>query len=263
MDERIALWINRLGAFCGRRDIPELTQAAMERAYGVPQADVLVLFGGSILCGGDVLANAMGEKVAKRFLIVGGEGHTTQTLRDTVHREFPQIHTQGLPEALVFAAYLKHRYGLAADYLECNSTNCGNNITYLLELLQEHHVECGSIILCQDATMQRRMGAGLQKYAPQTTIINFATYSVKVAVQNGELTIQNPPRGMWTPLRYLQLLMGEIPRLTDDDTGYGPNGKGYIAHVEIPEEVLEAFRGLKEEYAGLVREANPLYASRE
>lgn len=31
----------------------------MRQAYGCPQADVMVLFGGSILAGGDVLAQAM------------------------------------------------------------------------------------------------------------------------------------------------------------------------------------------------------------
>ena len=60
----------------------------------------------------------------------------------------------------------------------------------------------------------------------------------------------------------MQLLMGEIPRLTDDAGGYGPTGKDFIAHVYIPEEVREAFEELKEVYGDAVREANPLYASK-
>lgn len=40
-----------------------------------------------------------------------------------------------------------------ADALETQSTNCGNNITYLLELLEREKIPCRSIILCQDATM--------------------------------------------------------------------------------------------------------------
>ena len=59
----------------------------------------------------------------------------------------------------------------------------------------------------------------------------------------------------------IDLLMGEIPRLSDSIEGYGPNGKDYIAHVDIPIEVETAFMELKKEYAGMVREANPLYAS--
>ena len=55
--------------------------------------------------------------------------------------------------------------------------------------------------------------------------------------------------------------MGEIPRLTDNATGYGPKGKNYIAHVEIPTEVRIVFEVLKQDYADLIRLANPLYAS--
>ena len=111
------------------------------------------------------------------------------------------IETSGKPEAEVFAEYLKYIHGLEVDYLECNSTNCGNNITYLLDLLKEHNIEFKSIILSQDATMQRRREAGLRKYVNEdVTIINYAVYA--------------------------------------------------------------AFEGLCEKYTELVREANPLYASK-
>ena len=56
--------------------------------------------------------------------------------------------------------------------------------------------------------------------------------------------------------------LGEIPRLTDDLNGYGPKGKGYIAHVDIPEKVRAAFEELKEIYGNETREANPLYAAK-
>ena len=98
----------------------------------------MVLFGGSILCGGDVLAKAMQDNIAKKYVIVGGAGHTTETLRIRMHEEFPAIETKGKPEAEVFAGYLKYKYDMEVDFLECNSTNCGNNITYLLNLLKEN-----------------------------------------------------------------------------------------------------------------------------
>ena len=60
--------------------------------------------------------------------------------------------------------------------------------------------------------------------------------------------------------RYVTLLMGEIPRLSDDSRGYGPRGKGYIAHVDIPREVRSAFDSLQTEYGDMVRKANPLYS---
>ena len=67
---------------------------------------------------------------------------------------------------------------------------------------------------------------------------------------------------MWDIERYISLLMGEIPRLSDNENGYGPKGKGFIAHVEIPDQVSKAFHELHRIYSGAVRNANPLYASK-
>ena len=55
MEQNIAECINILGRFCGPRDVAELTRSQLQRRYGLEQADVMALFGGSILCGGDVL----------------------------------------------------------------------------------------------------------------------------------------------------------------------------------------------------------------
>ena len=109
--------------------------------------------------------------------------------------------------------------------------------------------------------MQRRMDATLRKYAgEEIAIINYAAYQAKVVERDSKLAFDREIWGMWPMERYLTLLMGEISRLSDTPEGYGPSGKGYIAHVEIPEEVETAFTQLKREYPGMVREANPLYA---
>ena len=261
--EQTARQINVLGRFCGRRDVQALTQPHLQAACGIDRADVMVLFGGSILAGGDVLARAMENKVARKYVIVGGEGHTTQALRDRVHAEFPSIETAGLPEAQVFARYLKHRWGLEADLLECASTNCGNNITNLLELLDHRKVPMNSVILTQDATMQLRMDAGLRRHAGgNVRIINYAAYAAEVIVGESGLAFAGEISGMWDMERYISLLLGEIPRLRDDADGYGPRGKGFIAHVEIPPEVEDAFCALRASYPHLVRAANPLYAGK-
>lgn len=60
----------------------------------------------------------------------------------------------------------------------------------------------------------------------------------------------------------MNLLMGEIPRLTDNDAGYGPNSKNYIAHDDIPPEVQAAFERLQAVYGAQNRAANSLYASK-
>ncbi len=254
--------INILGDFCGKRDIPNLTQKSLENVYGIKKADVFVLFGGSILEGGNVLAEAIKAQIANTYIIVGGAGHTTEALRKIFKQNLTKIKVENLTEAEIFNRYIKEMYGLQANYLECNSTNCGNNITLLLELIQANHIKCDSIILAQDATMQYRMTATLKKYVSEILIINYATYQVRVIEKNNELIYQEQPLGMWSVDRYITLLMGEVQRLSDNENGYGPRGKNFISHVDIPQEVNYAFEQLKMMFVDSIREANPLYASK-
>jgi hypothetical protein len=43
----------------------------------------------------------------------------------------------------------------------------------------------------------------------------------------------------------VSLVMGEVPRLRDDGLGYGPRGRGFIAHIEVPAEVEAAHQRLR------------------
>lgn len=106
----LATAINTLAQFCGPRDVATLTPAALEAKYGFAQADVAVLFGGSIVVGGDVLATAIKQGVAKHYLIVGGHGHTTPRLRAEFARVCPQLAPAGPSEAALFAAYLRAKH---------------------------------------------------------------------------------------------------------------------------------------------------------
>ena len=72
MLESTADAVNVIGNFLGVRDVNALTQEAVFNKYQIKQVDVLVLFGGSILEGGNVLAQAIKEKIAKKYIIVGG-----------------------------------------------------------------------------------------------------------------------------------------------------------------------------------------------
>jgi uncharacterized SAM-binding protein YcdF (DUF218 family) len=254
-----AAHINTLATFCGPRDLPALTPQAIAAVTGNPQADLLVLFGGSILCGGDVLAQAMRCGAAKHYMVVGGAGHTTESLRRAVREACPNILTTGLTEAELFSRYIAQKYGLPLDLLEKQSTNCGNNVTFCLDLLRQKGIAPQSIILMQDATMQRRMEAGFRKYL-HTTLLNFAAYQVEVCAEGTEFVYKTPPAGMWPIQHYLTLLLGELPRLANNAQGYGPKGKGYIAPVKIPDAVQTAFEALRTQYPALVRSANPAFA---
>ncbi|MFI3169245.1 MAG: ElyC/SanA/YdcF family protein [Faecalibacterium sp.] len=262
MNKSVCDAINTLAAFCGVRDLPQLTKACLVQQYNMEQVDVMVLFGGSILAGGDVFAAGIQQQMAKQYIIVGGAGHTTQALRAQMQVVLPALQTEALSEAALFQLYIKEKYGVQADYLECNSTNCGNNITYLLALLQREGIACSSILLIQDATMQRRMAATLRKVAPDVKIIQFAAYQIAVQLCQGQpMYCSEAPLGMWEIARYRTLLMGEIPRLRDDANGYGPKGSGFIAHEEIPLAVEESFALLQAVYTDGARKANPAYAS--
>jgi hypothetical protein len=41
--------------------------------------------------------------------------------------------------------------------------------------------------------------------------------------------------------RFLALILGEIKRLRDDQDGYGPRGRNFLPHVEIPAPVIESY----------------------
>lgn len=253
--------VNILGEFCGPRDIPCLEKKALKEHFGIEKADVFVLFGGSVLAGGDVLAEAVEADIAGYYIIVGGEGHTTGTLRRKMRDVLPGLETDHLPEAILFDRYLQMRTGRSADFLECLSSNCGNNITNLLALLDREGIDCRSMILSQDAAMQRRMTAGLEKYRRDIKAVNYAVYRAEVVEKDGAFSYRTEIKGMWDPLRYISLLLGEIERLSDTASGYGPRGKDFIAHVDIPDRVLAAFDCLKEAFPGLVRKADPRYSS--
>ena len=107
---------------------------------------------------------------------------------------------------------LKEKYGVdQADEPETQSTNCGNNITYLLGLLRRKKIPFKSIILTQDASMQNRMDAGLRKYvAEDIAIINYAAYAVEIRETDDGLDYVRKPHGMWTVERYVDLLMGRF-----------------------------------------------------
>lgn len=40
------------------------------------------------MCGADILAKAMKNKIAKKYVIVGGAGYTTEKLRVKVHNKY-------------------------------------------------------------------------------------------------------------------------------------------------------------------------------
>lgn len=74
--------INCLANYCALKNLSTLTSAQIQAKIGQKQVDLFVLFGGSILAGGDLLAQAIQDNLAKKYVIVGGHGHTTEALKE-------------------------------------------------------------------------------------------------------------------------------------------------------------------------------------
>jgi hypothetical protein len=240
--------------------MPALTPDAREPSRS-PRADVVLFFGGSILSGADVMAAAIRSGIAATTMLVGGEGHTTQALRDQAAQMIPGDTAPGRSEADIFQHYLHARHGVTADLLERESTNCGDNITRALAVLNENAIPHSNVILIQDATMQRRIGAGWNLAQPDAHVVNFASYTVQVVAHGDSIRYHTAPGDMWPIPRFTSMLMGEITRLRDDKTGYGPRGRGWIAHVDIPPVVEEAYELLSSATGYSARIADPHWAS--
>ena len=262
----VARLANVIVRWCGVRDVQELgnlPQACGRGAEG-ESVDLFVLFGGGVIGLVDELARAMQTGVARQYAIVGGRGRATYWLDEAfAHKrdewndpQVTSLEPYVASEAEMLDAVLRYRYGLQADFLETRSTNCGNNITYLLDMLEERGFSPTSVVLCQDAIMQRRMGATWQRQASERTafsaaaMLNWAAYEAELACAGGQLTWSRAPEGIWPMDVYLKMLMGEVERLTDDEQGYGPRGRDFVAHVDVPAEVRAAHDGLCELLGG-------------
>ena len=57
--KKISEYINILADFCATRDISFLNKEELKNKYNINQADIIVLFGGSIIEGGDIFAQAI------------------------------------------------------------------------------------------------------------------------------------------------------------------------------------------------------------
>lgn len=261
----VAAAANLIEEFLALRDLPELSLRGLaERGHG--PVDVLVLFGACPPHVWDVVGEAYRVGVAHRLLVVGGVGHTTEALWDAVEERLPGTGCRGRPEADVIADYLCRHQGLEGLLVERRSSNCGKNVTAAQQTLDRAGVDAHSLLFVQDATMQRRMDAVFRRHwtahpgAARPTLFNWAAYRSEFVVRDGSLDLLERGRwGAWSVRHHMSLLMGEVARLAP--RGYGPKGRDFIAHVDVPEAVQAAFETLLAAGVGDIRPADPRFAS--
>lgn len=225
--------------------LDELSNVNKNATAGI---DLVVLAGNAMLW---TLEGAVRKARATEvpLLISGGIGHSTRLLVGAVdaHPVYRKALAGQTSEARLLADIAAMFLGMNQSQLliEDASTNCGENGLFSRRFLDLRGIAARSVLLIQDPLMQRRTDASFRKAwegADCPTFINWPVYVPRLGYRNNKVDYLQAPAGRkWTPDRFVSLLTGEIPRLRDDKDGYGPLGKGFLPHVDIPDEVESAF----------------------
>jgi uncharacterized SAM-binding protein YcdF (DUF218 family) len=195
-------------------------------------------------------------EVPVTLVIAGGIGHSTHLLYDAIerHAEYGVLYDEikGLPEARVIERILEQFWqalarraidGQITLLVEDQSTNCSENGIFAQQLLQSQGITPGILVLVQDPTMSVRTAAGLRKIYLDMKIVTWPTFVPTITPSRvgfgwSQSTLEQieTTAGLWAPQRSIDLIVGEIPRLRL----YGPDGKGPIAEMQVPADVLAA-----------------------
>ena len=208
-------------------------------------AEVLVLLGSALPCAAEYAVRLNRERQFWHTVVSGGVGHSTALLREAIRRDprYEGIAVEGRPEAAIFAQILRADGGFSRLLVEGESTNCGDNAVRTRALLDRLGLRPRTLALIQDPTMQRRSAASFAAVFPGARI--FCAPPFRPTLESAPLYGSRE--------RLLSLALGEIPRLRDDENGYGPRGRGFIAHVDIPEAVEAAWRRLADRCPEAIR----------
>ncbi|WP_373239557.1 YdcF family protein [Kluyvera ascorbata] len=186
------------------------------------------------------------------LLISGGIGHSTNFLYEAMaqHPRYQSIETNGEAEATLLAEIAHRFWQIPRDRIvvEDQSTNCGENAWFTRRVMEARGIHAPRVTVVQDPTMQRRTMATFarvwQEVENAPRWLSYPGYVPELINTEEGVGYRQPEAGLWPVARYLSLLLGEIPRLRDDAQGYGPRGKDFIAHVDIPAEVEAAWAQL-------------------
>lgn len=251
--------INRILRYLASRDVMCLSEEALKENFQIKYADAIMLFGNELPYTLEVCIKAIKSGIAGYLLICGGEGHATEILRRNVcsMERCNEIagELKNKSEAEIFGELAVKYYGIPEEkvILDTVSTNCGANARNGFNYFQELPKTNGHVILVQDPIMQRRSKASLMRYMEEEKIISFAPFIPQVGE---DLAYKNIIPHLWSRERFLDLLLGEIPRLKDDENGYGPCGRGFIPHVDVPRDILEAYDRVRGITGNLTRSNN-------
>lgn len=256
--------INQIAAFLAHNQVPSLSTSK--------PADCIIICASSVLFQATQVFKAFESRpsLAKTLVLVGGIGHSTSLIYDAVarHPKYYELKDKitGLPEADVLQCILRDHFPLLLPkdggpkiLTENRSTNCGANAVETRKVLGEAGIS-GPIacFVVQDPTMSLRTIASFEKAYEDLPVQERPRFEAcpvfvpEVKMEDGQLEyVVDPTDGLrvdelWEKQRLCELLVGEVTRLKDDENGYGPKGKGFIGHVDMPDEVVQASERVRE-----------------
>ncbi|MEA1064970.1 YdcF family protein [Erwinia sp. HR93] len=233
--------VNCLGRWLAQNDLGDNPQIST-------QGDVIILAGNAVIPTIEAACRLAAEN-ARPLIISGGIGHSTPFLYRAValHPRYSALPTTGRSEAEIIADIAHQRWQIPEQdiYIESHSTNCGENAAFTRTLCQQQGIFPRSAVIMQDPTMQRRTVATFARvWRGDNKTPRWLSYpGIVPELYNTERSVHftHGDAGQWAVDRYLSLVLGEIPRLRDDASGYGPSGRDFIEHVEIPEAIEQAW----------------------
>jgi len=248
LTESIVKDLNALAAFLA---YDTTSDGKMSRRNG-HSARLLILLGNAILPVAERAFAALADGVVDKVLIAGGIGHSTDLLYQAVknHPTYRVIATDGRSEAEILHDIAVAFFAVNPQQLllETASTNCGDNATQARRVLDRAGDPSTRIILTQDPLMQRRTDASFRKVwedRPEVQFINWPTFVPQLEQVGDRVQYRGEQdASLWSWARFASLLLGEIPRLGNGPQGYGPQGKGFIAAVDIPPQIAAAYARL-------------------
>jgi uncharacterized SAM-binding protein YcdF (DUF218 family) len=255
--EQLAHDINRVSAYLALDDF-------MGSGPGpriLSSLDAIVLLGNQVVETLTAACTLLERAPAAALLLSGGAGHSTpllyENLRNSNYGKFVQqgLVLEEMAEAEMFAAIAQAAFGIPASRIriENRSRNSAENARFSLKILQERGLD-GPLLILQDPTMQRRSVLTWTREADlagsDVRALSHAAFVPRVEPgPDGALRLaEDRAHWTWTMERFLGLIMGEIERLHDDQDGYGPRGKNFLPHVDIPEAVYESYRRVAEHF---------------
>lgn len=216
-------------------------------------ADILVIAGNSMPTIAKYASVLYHEKIAPTLLVCGGIGHSTNLLYENMEKcgygKREQWHKKSEAECL---RYVLETNGVEKKdiLLEMKSTNTGENASYTKEVLVQREISITSMVLLQDPILQLRTYATFQKVFPSLNIRSYAPF--RPTIHKEGFPVKDEIEDVWDKQRFLSLLMGELQRVYDDQNGYGPCGKNYMNHVDMPKEIYNAWQRVKQYLQGKV-----------